>query len=776
MHRLLLTLIFSASIHYEFIFTFPGIHCSFHEDTLKPEAELVAQIKRKTRSRRFKENVEELSVSVVKTKKRANYVSYPADDEVETDTVKSKREEVKPARSLLKNALKEQNLVESSTESADPSNDVHKPVRTTRRTHKFAEDTKESHENVIHVEQVVKNEGKKSKKEKKKTKSIPDEIVKDLVSKKKSKKKVKKPNTSGTMIVEDIVSENAVRGKLNRSNMSVDSFHSAAGSPLKHTEENGASDIISPIKDFEVDATLKNAKTPDKYEGRQTRSVTRTSRINIPQSTIDIVVKSSQKRKSSFRDLDKTFDDETNKNPELEEIDTTLTNNPKKHKSSIRDTVSRKNTDTACDEELKDSTYELDDLERRKSVIQSVINTTYDKSETPRSMVTDTKLNENEDKQDRTQTPQLKLNSTYEKSNYASPIELITDFIKEKPAINTTFEKCDPKMDSVSRKSAIINTTYEKDSDNDIKQNPMGQKSLILNDTYDKNDASSDILIETEDSSMNLRKSTQLKQSTEMNSTYDKTEKKDSTFEMNSTYDKTEKKDSTFEKDKNPDSTFEKDKKLALNKDRKPDTTFEKNSKSSLISSDYSNITLDKSDISRISITSDDSKENIVNTTPVLIESSMDESQIDTSKLSTKNENQSNPPKNDSSDSKISPKTPLIREGTFTKDGSDINEAQIDLPKTPTRKMSLPSPGCTPFPTNSGSKDKSLLNVTRSLEKTRRSSLGEPPPRAARVMFCSPRHDPAAATQQRRKVIKSNLKGSNKSFVFEDCKCQGFII
>jgi hypothetical protein len=153
-----------------------------------------------------------------------------------------------------------------------------------------------------------------------------------------------------------------------------------------------------------------------------------------------------------------------------------------------------------------------------------------------------------------------------------------------------------------------------------------------------------------------------------------------------------------------------------------------------------------------------------MNATPLLIESSIDESQYDTksSKVTPENSKQ---PENPTV-------TPLKREGTFTKDGPDFimsSKSKLSSERSP-KRMSLPSGGSTPFHTSKTSlKDKSMLNVTRSIEKSgRRSSLAETVLKTTRVMFCSPVDNPAAASQQKRKVIKSNLKGSNKSFIFDD--------
>ncbi|XP_045776460.1 serine-rich adhesin for platelets [Maniola jurtina] len=131
---------------------------------------------------------------------------------------------------------------------------------------------------------------------------------------------------------------------------------------------------------------------------------------------------------------------------------------------------------------------------------------------------------------------------------------------------------------------------------------------------------------------------------------------------------------------------------------------------------------------------------------------------------------------NDSVENKNATPT-LKREGTFTKDSNvpESPKVQSNINKTPIRRKSLPSPGRTPFPifkTTSNEQEngeKSILNITRSIEKSnRRSSVAEYLPRATKVMFCSPVATPMVMGQMKGKVIKSNLKGSDKSFVFDE--------
>ncbi|CAK1583924.1 unnamed protein product [Parnassius mnemosyne] len=250
---------------------------------------------------------------------------------------------------------------------------------------------------------------------------------------------------------------------------------------------------------------------------------------------------------------------------------------------------------------------------------------------------------------------------------------------------------------------------------------------------------------------------------------------------LNSTFEKLSDKPK-LNRTKSLDSTFDKEGSIKLN------STYDKDQRNSNQKSDAINVTFDKANNSHISINSDDSKtENIINLTPELVESSIDESSIQKT------------PKNKVEEivteniSKV-PITPLKREGTFTMEstnvmespkykgteiptlvGTDTPKPKISVDRTPNRRKSMPSPGCTPFPVSKSSqKEKSVLNVTRSIEKSlRRSSVTEPISRTTKVMFCSPVNNCAVASQIKRKVIKSNLKGSNKSFVFDESLSEG---
>ena len=391
-------------------------------------------------------------------------------------------------------------------------------------------------------------------------------------------------------------------------------------------------------------------------------------------------------------------------------------------------------------------------------------------------------------------------------------------------------------VDRTSLSVTNLDTTYEKDNSNEM--NKLNQKESIasdLNSSSSKKKRKSSIKNSTYDKIDNIS-------SIVLDSTYEK-EKPNSSQEngivksfklseekasLNSTYDKktnniTVSLDATFDKNDKINESFNKSSGKKSNSTDKPN-----NRRSSLISSDNTDSKSDLTDDnSRISITSDESKEKIMNTTPVLIESSLDESEINgsTDKSSSPvtqevSNNDRTPLKREGTFNKDKTTTPLkregtytelkpttpIRENTFTSDKTPIKQNNVqnvskqdetaEIKKTPSKKVnlvenktplkregtftkdtdsilevnekrrqSLPSPGHTPFPL-SKSVSKNIMNITRSIEKS--SSLIEIPSRTTKVMFCSPVNNPAVITQMKGKVIKSNLKGSNKSFVFDD--------
>uniref|UniRef100_A0A2A4J7Q5 Uncharacterized protein n=1 Tax=Heliothis virescens TaxID=7102 RepID=A0A2A4J7Q5_HELVI len=843
------------------------IHTSLLEDTAPTEPEPPAKSERKTRSKRGKENPDDLSISLFKNKKRNNYVSYPTDDELLSDAANKKEIDAKTSRVLRKNALKEQNPVETGDLVA-PSTEAKNLIRKSRRGKKVddAEDT-ENHEDIP----TELTEVPKSKKGKKKKKTDDNPPPTEEVPTKTSKKKKKKGKKTSSMIIEDITPNDTSKNALNRSTMSVDSFHSAAGSPYKNNEKvnkspfkhnkklsnqdkNDASENMTPDEVSENQNNTFNKDTARKSLSKEATvvdcfvSVARDN-LNDILNVSNISNGPAKRRKSSKKDA--TFDqingdnvakdDESNLNTsrrlsrrrqslvnEVKEIiQSEDTNNSinndtfdkglKRRNSVAKDiTFDKSNVSITKDTVDKDVDLNVSNkvLKNRRSMVKD---TTFDKSNTSMtredSKIVDMDLNVS-NRSSKARKSILK-DSTFDKSNASitngNVIDKVTDtdlnvsnkqlgrrksvikdttFDKQETLLNTTFEKDnDKKKDSTFDKSSkhldvtyekvlvnsslakgkdksSINTTYDKTDKSDatfekdisasfdaFKKGAMTRKSSIRDATFDKSNLSiASLTKEDFEKDKNIISSSATKRRSIRRSTFDKT----STSEdlVNRTFEKQVNTENELKR-KSPRRSKSEDIQTILN------TTFEKvdveesdniktNSKSSLISSDNSSVT-DKSDISRISITSDDTSENIeniVNTTPLLIESSLDESHVSVTKPDS--------PK---------PQTPLKREGTFTKESPETQpETEVTTPSK--RKSSVPTAGCTPYHITKSSQKKSMMNVTRSIEKGPREV--DPAPRMTRVMFCSPVDNPVAVAQEKRKIIKSNLKGSNKSFVFED--------
>ncbi|XP_072929609.1 uncharacterized protein [Epargyreus clarus] len=703
---------------------------------------LVLQSERKTRNKKQKENIE------VVVKKKHNYVSYPADDD--TASVSSGTTEEKPKRRTRRNTLKEHNIDVPVTDDIDNNNDNKKNVVKTRRGKKAVIEVECAldEENNENTEDLVAKPATNAKKKNRKKKNHKKTSIEDtekidtepqVVLKKKGGKKKKKSS-----ITEKQEEQNGPRIL----NMSADSFHSATGSPV-HSGETGndkanvSMNSVEPEGKDDLNATFdKTEATDDVLSSKNDDEKKNASIINVMYN----------------ENVNTTFDKSDN---EPKCLNTTIEKLPKnKRKSSIKNSTFDKTEDT--DDVLSSKN---DDENKNASIINVMysenLNTTFDKSDdVPKGLnTTIEKLPKNKRKSsiknftfDKTADTDVLSSKNDEENKNASIINVMYS-----EYLNTTFDKSDDapkglnttveKVTKNKRKSSIKNSTFDKTEDiceNETK-NP--------NATFDKDD------VEPQNSTFEIDSSKIRRSSIKGRKSIDSVKSLNSTFEKTSKSRISVTRNDTIDKDNNSNelnTTFDAEKK-DLNKSEND------SKKSSLISSDATiNITFDKSDdSSHISITSDESKtENILNCTPVLIESSVDESRISEHNKTPEN-------------SEVQPPlTPLKREGTFTKDGPDdiSTKSNTSAEKTPVKRKSLPSPGRTPFPlSKSAQKEKSMLNVTRSIEKSlRRSSLGDVCPRQTKVMFCSPINNPAVVTQIKGRIIKSNLKGSNKSFVFDD--------
>ncbi|XP_013170567.1 PREDICTED: uncharacterized protein DDB_G0287625 [Papilio xuthus] len=358
-------------------------------------------------------------------------------------------------------------------------------------------------------------------------------------------------------------------------------------------------------------------------------------------------------------------------------------------------------------------------------------------------------FNKSMENKNHSNTSKIKLDDTFEKTN-------LNNSNCSKVKLDDTWEKINSNENSCSK---IKLDTYDKPISNEnncskIKLNDTFEKpnlnenncsKIKLNDTFEKTNSNVSINIENcNNQSMNKRRSSSILLLDASNSMTN----------LNNTFDKSDRPN----ENKSLDATLEK---------QKLNGTYDFDEKNASLKSD-GNKTIDNANNSHISINSDDSKtENLINITAELVESSNDE-------ISFKN----SPPKTGTQNLEL-PLTPFKREGTYTKESPPYVEQEPDTIsidsgntgsdnscRTPDRRKTLQSPGCTPFVMIK--EKKTVFNVTRSIEKSlRRSTSMEPAPRATKVMFCSPTNQATIGSQIKRKVIKSNIKGSNKSFIFD---------
>lgn len=730
-------------------FLITGIHNISDENV---ENIVESKSDRNTRSKRQKiEN--DLPVT---EKKRKNYVRYPSEENL-ADIEKIAKSATKSTR----HTLKEQNILATDSET---SNDERKAVRTTRRT-KINEVPEELENTETNVEKVVTEKKKKGKKKSAKpivTEGNNENITEMKISKKKSNKK-KSKKKSNSIIVEEI-HDNLDSKNINISKASNDSFHSATGSPISIPSAEVPSSSISDNNKLRENKKHDNVQSNILAEKPNRKR----KRTEIESDVNNGDIKDDLNRELISNPDDKSITDQANVSnasaQEKDEFNKSLETSFKKKKRANRKSKKDKTDVTfEYDNTNEDmNTSKLNNTDKKNSSPKVVINTTFDKE----IRQSDQGLNNITLSASKNKRKSSIKNSTYDKIHNQSIMNL-----------DVTFEKA---SQSKEEKSLSSNTTAGLKDSNNSNNSLIQNNTITLNNTYDKN------------SKTNVTTNS-------LNTTFDKPTKLDTTF------DKSLKKDSIDQSQMNPQA------------------------KSSLISSDTTeNSTINiTDDNSHVSLTSDESKtENILNTTPVLIESSMDASSVDNNDLtietkktplkrqgtftevtkdSPANRDQETnyvtplkrdstftksdvTPKKNTPDSKHTPRrtsirtpqstkkistnkptTPLKREGTFTKDSPDITMSpQLKNQLTPRRK-SLPSPGCTPFPhSKSSSKEKSAINLTWSIEKSRRSSVADVPPRMTKVMFCSPVNNPVVVSQMKGKVIKSNLKGSNKSFIYDD--------
>ncbi|CAH2044867.1 unnamed protein product, partial [Iphiclides podalirius] len=664
------------------------IHSSFGNND-EPDIEQIAiKSERKTRIKRRKDNCDESNAMLNAT---AHYVRYPGDEATTYDT-----NVIKSTRKLRRHTLKEHNVLATNTGNDDDNVDVEKPKHT-RRNKKFikesVDDTAESNLLVVNGTEFPKQKVKKIKKKKQSIIVEPienyEEAVKENVpkTKKKSKRRrnLKQP---GLCKEEDVIEDNLKNSTLNKSNMSVDSFHSAASSP-ESLKPNGIT-----VKVVEDAVSAKNADTLHRSGKKSLTPKVHKRKISITTKDLD---------DCEVEYIDKATITKRKSSRNRKSIDQTIEVIKPSYIDNNANSCSKNSVNTFVISDLNTNCTSEKTNKRLCSIFQ---NTTIEEpSYQPDSATGDSNV---------------RTDSTFDKSN----TEMNCTFEKSNQNLNRTFEK--PSDDYKSDRTYI---------------NTIAEMSVPISSSERK--------------SLNALKHDMSYSKRSLNSTFEKRSDKPKP-------NKTKSLDTTFDRESSggSNSTFDI---VQNNSNDKPDSV---------------NLTFDKStNDSHISINSDDSRtENIINTTPQLVESSMEVSNIQNSPICQQ-------PRASMENIKDVPITPLKREGTYTKESPTVEalktqepntpklkEARLSIDKTPNRRKSLPSPGHTPFPgSKSSEKSQTVLNLTHSIEKSLpRASLADPIPRTTKVMFCSPVNNTAIASQIKRKVIKSNLKGSNKSFVFDE--------
>ncbi|CAF4866544.1 unnamed protein product [Pieris macdunnoughi] len=681
------------------------------------------KIERKTRRHKQKENCNDTTVS----KKKHYVLRYPSEEEISNDA---------SSQMTLRNRKSRRNTLSEVTVN---DVDIAKPIKINRR------------KKAVENDNLSQKTSKKSKKKK---------IVKSIALENDSKaaieaKVMKKKTSSGSVVIEDLNNQNINNNSVNNGNISVDSFHSAAASNVGSPEELVLKNIcnlkpsvesiflIKENMEFSTDCQQKKVQKGINKSKRQDRNtlckdddkkliqskcVPKENCYNTEEdshnaSAFNILFESNKKSRSSFKNS--TFTDLSTDN--IVNPLTLMEDQADKKNSSLRDYDNIENSTKGC---------KYNSLQRNR----------YSNDNTLLEMIykLEKKQNEND--------LQKKSISKYESPAVDSTFEKQTTLDKHTSNIPTvtksTVNKPTKKKTSNTPNTPIRNRLNSNENSNTVQNgtnNVTFEKDVVAY-TFDNINLHESDSIRTSNSADLLQIDTQIKlnttfekEGTNLNSTFDK-----EGTNLNSTFDKEGTNlNSTFDKEgTNLNSTFDKAEEVS----------------SSIITSD-SLITNDKS-MSRISITSDESERgNINNITPVIVESSLDESKIIYKSPNITNKETVKSPPSDCVPDQITPSTSLQREGTFTKE----SHTGLTCPK----ELST-SPGRTPFPSSKRSSyKKAVFNDTRSIEKTRKLSIAELP-HATRVMFCSPINTPMITSQIKGKVIKSSMKGSNKSFVLND--------
>ncbi|KAL4707346.1 hypothetical protein ACJJTC_005275 [Scirpophaga incertulas] len=390
---------------------------------------------RRTRNRHLKENNCE-DDKVIKVK-RKNYVSYPSEDDIQDHAGSGSviRASHKTLRELNVNCSPSNNDIDS----------LAKCVRLTRRTKKFAEhDESNGVINIVNEENEIKKQAKKKKKK----------LNSDQSVKKSKRNKKKKESTS------DVIN-------INNHNISTDSFHSAAESPVKQ----------SPIKHIEM------------ANGSFKASLRRASKRNSDSLNENIDILSKKQKLSIPMDEMENIESncEISKNNEKRFFDTTFEKEIKNNnKSDIKKSFDKSDTFV----EGLDSTYDknnsinapIDKPNNRISLRSSKISRSPLKSKYS--------VNSQEEKQCKeanlikTSATDTNLNTTFQKLEGHCDIISETSLVSSDDAINLTFDKPD---------NSHITITSDDSSSENIMKTPVILIENSVGETGPSNSSVTDV-------------------------------------------------------------------------------------------------------------------------------------------------------------------------------------------------------------------------------------------------------------------------------------------
>ncbi|CAK1547525.1 unnamed protein product [Leptosia nina] len=721
---------------------------------------------RKTRSQIQKENCDIIETQL---KKKHYVLRCPSEEEINSDA--SSKRETMPVRKSRRTVLKDHNL---------NSDSVTNTAKTSRRN------KKKGKEIVSDSPQKVSKISKKRKPRKNSSQNVDTELVVD------NKNVTKKKTSSGSLVVEDLnemcdMNDNV---SLDKSNGSIDSFHSAAGSTNNSPENlesfshlNNIDSIIVNQKHSFPENTLNNGEQ-SVQKGHAKRSK---SGVDISKKCVETINEKKNKTIIYNSNKENEIENQIFRIDDYDKVDAIVSiniNNNDKYQS-----IQRPNNSIISLNSTYDQTHDMNMSKNyRKSLDtrtdkHAIMDTTFEKETT----MTDDPINITFDKETFT------LNATFEDVGKPTTKENKSLFYSpdKKAPKNITSSQKKNTGTPVKNVSSKTNTPAKRA---DIKSNTPIKIFAGANNTSVANDSSKkNTPIKTVGSKNNTPtkkisgKNTPIKGSlprgytprksdfsrdVEKDLTHLKHFQKDTSMPEKLTNLSNDVEDESVEIIDNVSSTI--DTLIRTNNTPIRDSlatgyTPKKSDYCRDVENDLTDLKLFKKEsnilnkLTNLSNDIENKSVEIVNTTfdkekdNANLDLTFDKSESSISSLISSD--LSNPIIIDNSLEIVekTQTTPLQREGTFTKESPEVKTSQKPLDA---------SPGRTPFPSSKRSTSKSVLNVTRSVEKSR-SSIHEVR-RITKVMFCSPVNTPMISHQAKGKVIKSSLKGSNKSFIFNE--------